>query len=58
MRLVTSARMRAVGLLLLEATGIALVVVRQRHEKKVRREAAVIDFAERVYDFAKGVTKP
>lgn len=57
MRILTSARARAAGFLLLEAAGIALLVVQQRHEQKVRRQAAILDFVGRVYDFAKKATK-
>ncbi len=57
MRLVTSARMRAVGLLLLEAAGIALIAVRAKHEKKVRRQTAILDFAGHIYDLAREATK-
>jgi hypothetical protein len=57
MRLVTSARVRAVGFLLLEAAGIALLIARQRHEKKVFQQAAILDFAGRVFEFVKGAAK-
>lgn len=58
MRIVTSQRLRAVGFLLLEASGMALLILQQRHEQKIRREATVLDFAGRVFEFARKAARP
>lgn len=57
MKIATPQRLRAVGFLLLEAAGVVLLIVQQRHDQKVRRQAAILSFAGRVFDFAKKAAK-
>jgi hypothetical protein len=56
MRFLTPARARAAGVLLLEAAGIVLLIAQQRHEQRIRRQSAILDFAGRLYDMMKKAT--
>ncbi len=57
MQIVTSQRVRAVGFLLLEAAGVALLIMRQQHEHKVRRSTTIFEFAGRLFDLAMKAAK-
>jgi hypothetical protein len=46
-----------VGFLLLEAAGVALLIMRQQHEHKVRRSTTIFEFAGRVFDLAMKAAK-
>lgn len=58
MRFLTPARVRAAGVLLLEAAGIVLLIAQQRHEQRIRRQSAILGFAGRIYDIVKKASQP